>query len=180
VLIERRFDRRGAIRVPFMSAITALAASDHETRSYPELAGVLRQHSPAVERDLSELWRRMVFNVLVSNTDDHLRNHGFLREGDGWRLAPAYDLNPMPIDVKPRVHALTLDGVDATSSLELALTAAPQFGLSARAARAIAREVGAAVARWRKLAAAHGLTAAQIDRMESAFDHADLRAARQL
>ena len=178
VVILRRFDRRGSARTPFMSALTALAADDRDQRSYLDLAEILRQHSPAARRDLLQLWRRLVFNVLVSNTDDHLRNHGFVREGHGWTLAPAYDLNPTPVDVKPRIHALALDADDATASLDLALTVAPQFGMTASEACTIAREVGAVVARWRKVAARHGLTAAQIDRMASAFEHDDLRASR--
>jgi len=178
VLILRRFDRVGPRRIAFMSALTALGADDRAPHSYLDLAVVIRQQSPSVRRDLLQLWRRLVFNVLVSNTDDHLRNHGFVRDGDGWALAPAYDLNPMPVDVKARVHALAIDERDATGSLDLALGVAPQFGLSAAEARAIAREVGAAVARWRTVAARHGLSPAHVDRMATAFDHADLRAAR--
>jgi serine/threonine-protein kinase HipA len=178
VVMVRRFDRRKTSRIAFMSALTALSASDHETRSYLELAEVIRRSGSAVSSDLAELWRRIVFNILVSNTDDHLRNHGFLRDATGWRLAPAFDLNPMPLDVKPRVHALAIDETDATGSLELALSVAPQFGLTVNAqARTIADEVGRAVRRWRRTAAMNGLTAAQIERMESAFEHDDLAAA---
>lgn len=180
VLVTRRFDRRDGRRVPYMSALTALAADEREPHSYLDLAGVVRQQSPAARRDLGQLWRRLVFNVLVSNTDDHLRNHGFLRDGTGWTLAPAFDLNPMPTDVRPREHALALDEADTAASLDTVLRVAPQFGLTATEARTIAREVAAAVRRWRTVAAAHGLTPAQIERMESAFEHDDLRAARAL
>ncbi|HVV85596.1 MAG TPA: HipA domain-containing protein [Kofleriaceae bacterium] len=178
VLIVRRFDRRGAIRVPFISALTALATDDGEPHSYLELAALLRQHSPEARRDLAQLWRRIVFNVLVSNTDDHLRNHGFVRSGDGWSLAPAYDLNPVPVDVRPRIHALALDADDANASIELVRSIAPQFGLVSAEAVGIMREVARAVSHWRAVGARHGLTAAQLDRMASAFDHANLRAAR--
>jgi serine/threonine-protein kinase HipA len=116
----------------------------------------------------------MVFNVLISNTDDHLRNHGYLRDPGGWLLAPAYDLNPMPVDVKPRHHALTLDENDDASSIETAMSIAAQFGLKPDAARTIAAEVGAAVLAWRDVAAENGLTGAQIERMASAFQHEDL------
>lgn len=178
VIMIRRFDRTAKGRLAFMSALTALSATDHEQRSYLELAEVIRKAGSATTEDLGELWRRIVFNILVSNTDDHLRNHGFLRDDGGWRLAPAFDLNPVPVDVKPRVHALAIDEGDATGSLELAFAVAPQFGLSKPAqARAIARDVGNTVKRWRRVAATHGLTADQMDRMESAFEHDDLELA---
>jgi serine/threonine-protein kinase HipA len=175
VFIMRRFDRDDAgRRIPFISALTALAASDGDVRSYLELLDVLRTDGAAPERDAAQLWRRMVFNVLISNTDDHLRNHGYLRDAGGWLLAPAYDLNPMPIDVKPRHHALTLDDADDASSIDTAMAVAGQFGLKPDAARTIAAEVGVAVLAWRVVAADNGLTGAQIERMASAFEHEDL------
>ena len=119
----------------------------------------------------------MVFNILISNTDDHLRNHGYLREPGGWRLAPAYDLNPMPVDIKPRHHALTLDETDDASSLDTALSVVGYFGLKLAEAKVIAAEVGAAVLAWREVATEQGLNSAQIDRMASAFEHDDLRKA---
>ena len=103
VFMMSRFDRRAdGGRIPFCSALAALGAADGETRSYMELVDFLRQDGADAPGDAAQLWRRMVFNILVSNTDDHLRNHGFLREPGGWRLSPAYDLNPMPVDVRPR------------------------------------------------------------------------------
>lgn len=177
VLTARRFDRRHDRRIAFTSALTALEASDHEQRSYPEIAEFLRREGSDVNRDLRQLWRRVVFNVLVSNTDDHLRNHGFLRAPHGWRLSPAYDLNPVPVDVKPRVHALALDEFDGTASLETALAVAPLFGMTERDARAAMAEVGQAVRGWRDAAARHGLTPDDVERMASAFDHRDARIA---
>ena len=175
VFIMQRFDRdNDGKRIPFVSALTALAASDGESRSYLELLDLLRTDGVTPEQDAAQLWRRMAFNVLISNTDDHLRNHGYLREVGGWRLAPAYDLNPMPVDVQPRHHALTLDETDDTSSIDTALSVAGQFGLTPAAAKAIAEEVGIAVLAWRQIASEHGLTAAQIERMASAFEHDDL------
>lgn len=181
VFIMDRFDR-GADggRLPFRSALTALGAADGDVRSYMELADPLRQDGARAAEDAVQIWRRMVFNVLVSNTDDHLRNHGYLRESGGWRLAPAYDLNPMPIDVKPRHHALTLDEADDEASLDTCLRVAGAFGLRLPQAKAIAGAVGEAVHHWRDVAAAKGLTGAQIERMASAFDHADLAGALAL
>lgn len=177
VFTARRFDRQDGRRVPFMSALTALEASDNDTRSYLEVAEFLRREGAAVNQDLHQLWRRIVFNILVSNTDDHLRNHGFLRAPQGWRLSPAYDLNPMPVDVRPRIHTLTIDEIDGTASLDTAMTITPMFGIAERKARTIAAEVGRAVRGWREAAARLGIRPDEIDRMASAFDHEDLRAA---
>ena len=178
VLVVRRFDRRGGWRVPFLSAMSMLGAADNERRSYLEIADALRSHGAAPRKDLAELWRRVVFSVLVSNTDDHLRNHGFLYErGQGWRLSPAFDLNPTPTDERARVLATNIDEHDGTASLDLALATAGYYGLGPREARDIAGEVGRAVGAWREAAAEMGATRRESDRMESAFSHADLEGA---
>lgn len=180
VLIIERFDRRGSERIPYMSALTAMAARDGDTRSYLELAEVLQGFGAAPARDLDQLWRRVVFNVLVSNVDDHLRNHGFLREPGGWRLAPAFDLNPVPTDVRPRVHALAIDEDDPGAPLSRVIAIAPQFNVKAARARAVVREVAAVTRRWRRFASDCGLTQRQLDRMATAFEHDDAEAARAL
>jgi serine/threonine-protein kinase HipA len=181
IILLRRFDRANGQRIPFLSAMSMLGATDNETRSYLEFVDALRQHGAAPKEDMHMLWRRIVFNVLISNTDDHLRNHGFLYDGpDGWRLAPAYDLNPVPVDIKPRVLATAIDLDDSTASLDIALSVAPYFELEDAAARRIASEVGKAVRGWRQEAARAGLAAGQIDRMASAFEHDDLRKALDL
>src|ERR1019366_3413417 len=108
VLLLRRFDRERGMRVPFLSAMSMLDAIDQETRSYLEFVDVLRQHGASPKDDKRALWRRIVFSIMISNTDDHLRNHGFLYAGPaGWRLFPAYDLNPVPTDIKPRILTRT-------------------------------------------------------------------------
>jgi serine/threonine-protein kinase HipA len=176
ILLLRRFDRAGGVRIPFLSAMSMLGAEDRETRSYLEFVDALRQHGASPRADMHALWRRIVFNVLVSNTDDHLRNHGFLHDGPaGWRLAPAYDLNPVPTDLKPRVLSTAIDLDDGTASLGLALEVADYFELDGREARAIAAEVGQAVATWRTEARALGASPPEIDRMSSAFEHTDLQ-----
>jgi serine/threonine-protein kinase HipA len=176
VLLVGRFDRRQVdMRLPFMSAMTALGARDRdEDHSYLEIVDALRQMGGAAQRDISQLWRRMVFNILVSNTDDHLRNHGLLLGPEGWRLAPAYDMNPCPMDVGGRVHVLAINERDRTGSLDLALSVADYFGLSQSEAKAIAAEVGTAVAQWSRLAAAQKIAKSEIDRLCSAFAHRDL------
>ena len=158
-----------------------LGAADDERRSYLEIADALRSHGAAPRKDLEELWRRVVFSVLVSNTDDHLRNHGFLHErGLGWRLSPAFDLNPTPTDERARVLATNIDEHDGTASLELALATAGYYGIGPRGARRIAGEVGAAVGDWREVARGMGATRREADRMESAFAHEDLEGALRL
>jgi serine/threonine-protein kinase HipA len=181
VLILRRFDREGLRRIPFLSAMSMLGARDHETRSYLEIADALRQFGAQPDADARELWRRIVFNVLVSNTDDHLRNHGFLYvSGQGWRLAPAYDLNPVPLEAKPRILSTGITFDSAEASLDLALEVAEDFGLNTLQAKQIAREVGEAVSNWDREATQMGLSRLMIDRMQSAFVHRDLEKAKAL
>lgn len=181
VLLLRRFDREREMRLPFLSAMSMLDAQDNEPRSYLEFVDVLRQYGAAPKEDMHALWRRIVFSILISNTDDHLRNHGFLWAGPaGWRLSPAYDLNPVPTDIKPRVLSTAIDLDDRTASLKLALEVAGYFELGEAEAHKIAGQVGHAVATWRKQAAKLGLTPAGIDRMASAFEHEDLQAALKL
>lgn len=178
ILVLKRFDRGGGWRVPFLSAMSMLGAAANERRSYLEIADALRSHGATPRKDLEELWRRVVFSVLASNTDDHLRNHGFQYErGLGWSLSPAFDLNPTPTDERARVLATNIDEHDGTASLELALATAGYYGLGVREARRIAGEVGGAVGGWREVAAQMGASRRESDRMESAFQHEDLEAA---
>lgn len=178
VLLLNRFDRVGTRRIPFLSTMSLLGARDNETHSYLEIVDALRQCSAAPNEDLVELWRRVVFSILISNVDDHLRNHGLLWEGPaGWRLSPAYDLNPTPTDVRPRVLSLAVDDQDHTASLELAFQVAEYFQIDGKAARRIANEVGGAVASWKTEANRLGIKRAEVERMESAFEHEDLRQA---
>jgi serine/threonine-protein kinase HipA len=158
--------------------MSMLDARDNETRSYLEFVDALRQYGASPKKDMHALWRRIVFSILISNTDDHLRNHGFLWAGSaGWRLSPAYDLNPVPVDIKPRVLTTAINEDDGKASLKLAYEVAPYFELSDEEARAIARETGNAVASWRKESATLGLGKGEIDRMASAFEHEDLKLA---
>jgi serine/threonine-protein kinase HipA len=179
IVTLRRFDRDGDVRIPFLSAMSMLEAQDGQTGSYVEIADAIRRHSAAPTADLRELWRRMVFTVLISNTDDHLRNHGFLYVGtQGWTLSPAYDLNPVPADVRPRVLSTAiLHGDDRSAAIELAYEAAGHFGIALSEARRMARKVARAVAKWRNVARALGASKNDCERMASAFEHEDLAAA---
>ncbi len=176
VFLMDRFDREDEIRVPFLSALSMLEAADGQHRSYMEIADALRLHSASTSEDLRELWGRVVFSVLVSNTDDHLRNHGFLYEGNqGWRLSPAYDLNPVPTDIRPRVLSTAIvEGDDRSASIELAFLVAEHFGLEDEEAQEIAARVGNAVAQWRDVAKGLGASKGECDRMATAFEHEDL------
>ena len=179
VLVVTRFDRGKKRRTPFLSAMSMLGAKDNESRSYLEFVDVLRRYGAAPTEDMEALWRRMVFTILISNTDDHLRNHAFLYEGqNGWRLSPAYDLNPVPIDIKPRVLATAITEDDTTASLALALEVAGYFEIAEARARTIAAEVAAAVSTWRAIARRHGISRQEVDRMASAFEHRDFEVAR--
>ena len=178
VILIHRFDRATGQRIPFLSAMSMLGANDNEMHSYLEIADALRQHGAAVKEDLAQLWRRIVFNVLISNTDDHLRNHGFLYESHGgWRLSPAYDLNPVPIDIHPRVLSSTIDLDDPTASIELALETAEYYGLKTLEAMSMAGQVACSISGWRAEAASLKVHANEIERMSSAFEHDDLEKA---
>lgn len=181
VLLSRRFDRADRRRIPFLSAMALLGAKDGETGSYPEMVDALARHGAQAKKDAQALYRRVAFNVLVSNVDDHLRNHGFLRtEKSGWTLSPAYDLNPVPADLKARVLATNIDLEESTCSIDLLESSADYFALSLAEARIILKEVATATSSWRAVAREVGATAAEIHRMASAFEHDSLQQALAL
>lgn len=179
VLVVHRFDRASGDRIPFLSAMSMLGATDGDGGSYPEIAEAIRRYGASPAADLKELWRRMVFTVLISNHDDHLRNHGFLRlEDGGWRLSPAYDLNPTPAEEGGRFLTTAIVAEDTRASLELALATARYYGLPLTDAREIVTEVEASVRRWREEATRLEVGRAEVDRMASAFEHSELRQAQ--
>ena len=181
VLLSRRFDRAGATRIPFLSAMAMTGSKDGERGSYPEIVDALTQHGVQAKTDAQALYRRVAFNVLISNVDDHLRNHGFLWLGKaGWSLSPAYDLNPVPTDLKARVLTTNIDLDEGTCSIDLLEAASEYFGLGLAAARAIIKEVAVVTATWRETAKEAGARTAEITRMASAFEHDDLKRALAL
>lgn len=178
VFLSRRFDRDGAVRVPFLSAMAMTGARDGERGSYPEIVDALAERGARAKVDAHALYRRVVFNVLISNLDDHLRNHGFLRfDRAGWSLSPAYDLNPVPPDLKARVLTTNIDLDDGTCSIDLLEQASAYFALTLTRARAIIKEVATATATWREVARTVGARRAEIERMAGAFEHDDLKRA---
>ena len=166
VLIVKRFDRAGEQRIHFLSAMSMLEAQDFDDHNYLELASAIKQHSVRPKEDLAQLWRRIVFGILVSNSDDHLRNHGFLFAQNGWVLSPAYDINPNA--TRRNFHATTLTETKIQSSVEGALEICDQFMLTNEKAQSILKEVNSAVGQWKNVAGKLGLKV-EIKRMEPAF-----------
>ncbi len=172
VAVITRFDRAGAHRVPFISAASLLGLSPDDPGAYTLVADGIRQFGDNVTGDLRELWRRMVFSLLASNYDDHLRNHGFLMHQPGrWSLSPAYDINPVPEIDRARMNqtAISEDGEEPTISG--ALAAAPRFGLKAAEAKAILKDVFKAVSGWRQTGQRLRIKAATLNAYGSAFEN---------
>jgi serine/threonine-protein kinase HipA len=178
VLIVDRFDRQGGRRTGFVSALTMLEAADGEQHSYLEIADAIERYSPRPTADLRELYRRVVFSVLTANTDDHLRNHAFLRRGRGWALSPAYDLNPSPDSPDRLSTAIDLD--DTSASIENALSVSGYFRLTIAQAREVVAEVEEATSGWRHEAEHLSLPRQQIDRMADAFETSQRGIARRI
>jgi len=181
VLLSRRFDRVGQNRIPFLSAMSMTGSRDGQRGSYPEMVDALVAHGAQARADAQALYRRVAFNVLISNVDDHLRNHGFLwLDRRGWSLSPAYDLNPVPTDLKARILTNNIDLDEGTCSLDLLEAAAEYFSLGLQQARAIIKEVATVTATWRDVARGAGARQSEINRMASAFEHDDLKRALAL
>lgn len=181
VAVITRFDRVGYNRIPFISAATLLGLPQGDPGAYTMLADGIRQFGNDVPGDLRELWRRLVFSLLVSNYDDHLRNHGFLMHEPGrWSLSPAYDINPVPeMDcVRMSKTAITEDQEEPT--IASALAAATRFGLKTTESKKILREVFTAVSGWRKTGRQLRLKASTLDAYASAFEHPLMDEARRL
>jgi len=173
VLIVDRFDRTAfGYRIGYASALTMLEASDGDRRSYVDIAEVVEERSSRTSADLVELWRRVVFSVLISNTDDHLRNHAFLHTaGDSWVLSPAFDINPDP-SMGPKELSTSITDYEFSARLEPLLEVAELFRLTRDDAVSVIKAVAAVVSGWREHASSVGLSRLEIDRMEPAFVHA--------
>lgn len=174
VAVIGRFDRDQADgRIPYQSAASLLQASREDDRSYTEIADAIRANGYAPAQDVRQLWRRLVFNLLITNVDDHLQNHGFLHVAHGqWRLAPAFDINPFPD--KERESKTWLSEQDGPiTDVGMLLARADYFGLDQAQARAVLAEVHAAVANWRQVAlrAEVGLRQVELDDFAPAFEH---------
>jgi len=166
--LTRRFDRTPESRLHFTSALTQLRYYDGEyDASYLELAQFLTDHGSNTKQDLAELWRRIVFNIAVSNTDDHLRNHGFIYNKGGWLLSPAYDINP--VTTATGLH-LNIGDSDNSLDYDLAMEVIDFFQLSKKNAEKIRDEVLASVGNWEMVATRIGLNRVERQSMAPAFN----------
>ncbi len=169
VLLLERFDRTEGQRVGYISAMTLLGLHDGDRADYLEIAEALTAHGCHVTDDLEQLWRRIAFSLVINNTDDHLRNHGFLHADGGWRLSPAFDLNPDPDPAAGRVTTIGF-AADAHEGLQALLASARDFGLADAQAQSVLEEVLAGTSTWRATAAANGVTELQSDRFAPSLD----------
>lgn len=170
--LVKRFDRIDKKRIHFASAMTLLnkidGASAEDGSSYLDMVSFIKSNGANPKADLVELWKRIVFNMAVTNSDDHLRNHAFILTKTGWVLSPLYDVNPVPYGDE---LSLNVDEDDNRISLPLALNVAPKFGISESDARYYADEILKTVkSHWESLAATYGLSRGQIEAMRPAFN----------
>ncbi|MDE0840075.1 MAG: HipA domain-containing protein, partial [Kiritimatiellae bacterium] len=168
--LTKRFDRRAGGRIHFASAMTLLGRNDGDSHdsgcSYLDLAQFIVRQGATPNEDLAELWRRIVFSIAISNTDDHLRNHGFLLTPQGWALSPAYDINPNPHGGGLAIN-ISMD--DNALDFDLALSIAPQFRLDMSQAKNQLGRIRDAVSLWRDIALKQKLSRMEIEAMEPAF-----------
>lgn len=162
-----RFDRTDDSRRMYASAMTLLERQDGEAgASYLDLAEFISDHGAQghIDEDLAQLFRRVLFNILVGNRDDHLRNHGFIREPSGWRLSPAFDINP---NTAKQTHALAIDSKNAEPDIRVAMEQAELYRLNQEAAKSMLDEVRDAIEDWRTVARKLQLPSVEVQRMES-------------
>lgn len=167
----KRFDRSGSKRVHFASAMTLLGkqdgASASDGTSYMDLAAFIRSYGAQPRKDLIELWKRVVFNMAVTNTDDHLRNHAFVLTPKGWILSPLYDVNPVPYGDE---LSLNVDEFDNRINIDLAIQTAARFGVSKLDAEDQAENILKTVRdNWEKTASQYSLNRKQVEEMRPAF-----------
>lgn len=170
--LVKRFDREKNKRIHFISAMTALGKKDGDDASngvsYLDIASFISSYSASPHEDLFELWKRIVFNICVSNTDDHLRNHGFILLKGGWRLSPLYDVNP---NLYKEYSALNITYDDNYLSFDLALDASKYFEVEREMAIEIINNMVKIVSmNWRKIAEKNGLSKSAIEYMSPAFE----------
>ena len=154
--------------------MSMLGARDNEQHSYLEIVDAIRQYGAAPRQDLSQLWQRIAFSIMISNTDDHLRNHGFLQTGGtGWSLSPLFDVNPTPVDIRPRYLNTAIDWEDTSASLDVLRSIAPECGIKTSETNDLLNPIARAVSQWRQTAESFGIGKQEQDRMSSAFEHKD-------
>lgn len=172
--LTKRFDRNNERRIHFSSAMTLLGKSDgassYDGCSYLDIVSFIKEYGENPTKDLEELWKRIVFNMAVSNTDDHLRNHGFLLGREGWKLSPLYDVNPT---IYGDSLSLNVDENNNMISFELALMVANKFGLSKKTANEELDEIKKTVEnKWISIAKKYSINRSEIEEMSPAFNMA--------
>ncbi len=167
-LLLARFDRDGARRIPYISAMTMLGVPDGSHSDYIDLAEALMDHGSDVKNDLRELWRRIAFSIVINNTDDHMRNHGFLWSRGGWKLSPLFDVNPNLDPGAERVTSI-LGATSHPETLNALKASIDIFELSAREANDHLMEIRQAASAWKSTAVRHGVVSAEIDAFEAVF-----------
>jgi len=181
IALIRRFDRRGDDRIPYISARTALEWEGDEPGYYTDIADIIRQISSEPKEDLNELWRRIVFTVLVSNKDDHLKNHGFIYAGrDRWRLSPAFDINPSPSRQRVLETGI-MQGKTLDASLDIALEACEFFDLELTEARKHAFKMANIIQQnWKQALRDEGASTEEVREYKDAFEHEEAKKAAML
>ena len=169
--LVKRFDRDGEKRIHFSSAMTMLGKSDGanaaDGSSYLEIVSFLKANGAHPKDDIKELWKRIVFSIAVSNTDDHFRNHGFILENDGWSLSPMYDVNP---DLYGRYLSLNTNDTESMLDFAVAIDAAPYYGIEKKDAEKMVDEIKDIITNnWKNLASKYGVGRGEIERMKVAF-----------
>jgi len=169
--LVKRFDRDGEKRIHFSSAMTMLGKSDGanavDGSSYLEIVSFLKANGAHPKDDIKELWKRIVFSIAVSNTDDHFRNHGFILENDGWSLSPMYDVNP---DIYGRYLSLNINDTESMLDFDVAIDAAPYYGIEKKDAEKMVDKIKDIVTNnWKNLASKYGVGRGEIERMKVAF-----------
>jgi serine/threonine-protein kinase HipA len=170
VLLVERFDRKGAARVGYISAMTAIGRKDGERGDYSEIADRIRDISSHPSRDTEELLRRIIFSLAINNTDDHLKNHGFIADGSAWRLSPVFDVNPDPDTFRARNTAV-LGETECNAALRALMSSgALRFGLTQSAIERIISDVTDAVSSFSKYAATAKIPKGEVARLENVFN----------
>lgn len=173
VSVITRFDRKDGRRIPFLSGASLIGLAPGDVGAYTLLADGIRQHGHDIAADLRELWGRLIFSLLASNYDDHLRNHGFLMRAPGrWALSPAYDLNPVPEIERAQTPKTAITEDQEEPTIAAALDAAPRFGLKIADARKDLRRIHRAVSKWREVGKRLRLEAKTLAPFATAFEHA--------
>ena len=182
VALIKRFDRGPhGERIPYLSAAALLGIEDsHQFHTYTEIVDALKRYSSDYQADAEELWRRIALTILITNVDDHMRNHGFLHvEKNQWRLSPAFDINPFP-DRRRVLKTWIAESTGDAASIQSLMDVAPYFGIESERASELLATVEGAVGRWRQIGSNIGMKTSELNAFETAFEHEERLSARRI